>query len=779
MGLSSVNPNAGTFGDATDTVTATVDDKGRVTAIANTPINYNPITGGEDTDPLNYWYMAEPADVGATTTSAITSVTATTSGTVSAYSDSTGVYTDHQGATSGTPVGWASSAVILDGRNLPKSWFKIKTGTDITSQRIWVGWTDGTSTANVNTDTPGSSQSRSGAAFRYSTVPGSPDTTWKAVTFNGVAETITDTGITVVKDTRYDFAIDFINMFAGTPSILFYINGVLVVTQTLTLPDLAIQMFLLTQMVPQVSVVRHLRIAKWHVVGQSTRTAIGVANGVFLTGNVSNLGISPTSTNIYVDIGMAAAVTATVANAQRRLPISITATQIVFRITASLAAGQSAAIRFNVNGTGDNTIRADFGTPSTPTATLVATSSGNLTNGAYSYKTTFVINGFENAPSPASSPNVTVDGTHKQITVGNITTGPTGTSARKVYRTIAGGATYLLQSTVSDNTTTSITDNTADASLGAALPTVNIAVGSAVGALAMAQDDLICWEAFNFVGATTFNIESVGFGYSSAVADGHIFAKGEWDPVNNINSGTGIWGLGGNATSGLAAAWLLKQTTIGNVTQTANAAPGAAKSFTLQIQKNSDSAVSIGGLISLTGTGTSSNTLNINAQLPVTTTFANADNSFFTKGTSGGPSATSVRDMTSYRVAAPDAGIHWFTTGRNGFNNGGLTGSVYFPFFYGAAVMPSATETTSQMPWPVAGTFKYMGSNINGVTGTVTLRVNAADTAITMATGSAGTDMTHTAHVNVGDMVCIKVTQTSGTSGTTQLNGFVIGFLPD
>src|SRR5207237_2535282 len=113
------------------------------------------------------------------------------------------------------------------------------------------------------------------------------------------------------------------------------------------------------------------------------------------------------------------------------------------------------------------------------------------------------------APSPKSTPDVTVDGTHKQVTVGNITTGPSGTTARKVWRTSAGGATYLLLTTINDNTTTTFTDNVADASLGAAVGLGNI-VGSAVGALAMAQDDLICMESLSYVGATTFNTHGMG-----------------------------------------------------------------------------------------------------------------------------------------------------------------------------------------------------------------------------------------------------------------------------
>jgi hypothetical protein len=53
----------------------------------------------------------------------------------------------------------------------------------------------------------------------------------------------------------------------------------------------------------------------------------------------------------------------------------------------------------------------------------------------------------------------------------NIPIGPSGTTGRKVYRTVANGSTYKLLTTIANNTTTTFTDTTADASLGATAPT--------------------------------------------------------------------------------------------------------------------------------------------------------------------------------------------------------------------------------------------------------------------------------------------------------------------
>lgn len=53
----------------------------------------------------------------------------------------------------------------------------------------------------------------------------------------------------------------------------------------------------------------------------------------------------------------------------------------------------------------------------------------------------------------------------KQVTVSSIPTGPTGTLARRVYRTKAGGSEYFLLGQIDNNSGTSFTDNTPDDSL--------------------------------------------------------------------------------------------------------------------------------------------------------------------------------------------------------------------------------------------------------------------------------------------------------------------------
>ena len=103
-------------------------------------------------------------------------------------------------------------------------------------------------------------------------------------------------------------------------------------------------------------------------------------------------------------------------------------------------------------------------------------------NGTYLYKVTLCTGLVESdgtvritgeTQGGTTSASITV--VSHQVSLTAIPTGPAGTVARRVYRTAAGGAdgTQKLVATISDNVTTVYTDNVADASLGAAVPTTN------------------------------------------------------------------------------------------------------------------------------------------------------------------------------------------------------------------------------------------------------------------------------------------------------------------
>lgn len=102
-----------------------------------------------------------------------------------------------------------------------------------------------------------------------------------------------------------------------------------------------------------------------------------------------------------------------------------------------------------------------------PTAALAGAGAGNVNSGTHSYSFAYVVSGVETGAS-AGSNVVTTSGGNGKVDLTGITAGPSGTTARKIYRTIAGDTgSRKLVATISDNVTTTYQDNIADGSLGA------------------------------------------------------------------------------------------------------------------------------------------------------------------------------------------------------------------------------------------------------------------------------------------------------------------------
>jgi hypothetical protein len=127
-------------------------------------------------------------------------------------------------------------------------------------------------------------------------------------------------------------------------------------------------------------------------------------------------------------------------------------------------------------------------TPGLPTASQITTGTGNLDNGTYYYACTFVTADGETAGSTATPTLVTVDGTHKQVALTNIPVSSSSlVTARKIYRTTATPVDaftgtiefrwYRYVGTINDNTTTTYTDNIANATVDAAavIPAISTA----------------------------------------------------------------------------------------------------------------------------------------------------------------------------------------------------------------------------------------------------------------------------------------------------------------
>jgi len=114
--------------------------------------------------------------------------------------------------------------------------------------------------------------------------------------------------------------------------------------------------------------------------------------------------------------------------------------------------------------------------PDAPTLALISpAAAGNVDDGAHDYVVTFVSAAGETTPSSPGVGTVVAKGTNGKIVV-TLPLGPTGTTARKIYRSIAAGHSPLYLATVSDNTTTTYTDNIADANIGVVPGAVTVAL---------------------------------------------------------------------------------------------------------------------------------------------------------------------------------------------------------------------------------------------------------------------------------------------------------------
>lgn len=99
---------------------------------------------------------------------------------------------------------------------------------------------------------------------------------------------------------------------------------------------------------------------------------------------------------------------------------------------------------------------------------------GNVDNGAHRYCATFVTaDGETQAGAISAAVTVADKTTNGKVSLTAIPLGGALVTSRKLYRTAAGGSTYLLLTTIADNTTTTYTDNIADSALGAEAPATN------------------------------------------------------------------------------------------------------------------------------------------------------------------------------------------------------------------------------------------------------------------------------------------------------------------
>jgi len=154
--------------------------------------------------------------------------------------------------------------------------------------------------------------------------------------------------------------------------------------------------------------------------------------------------------------------------------VTIPSAQSIFTVGVRVGSSQmenhaffgNGTIPYKYNGT-DFTRHGVY--PPTQTASFVTGAAGNP-NGAYTYKIVNV-----NSQSVRSNPSTacaTITVTSSRIELTSIPVAPQswGVSTRELYRTVTSGSTWFRVATLADNTTTTYSDNIADASLGVAAP---------------------------------------------------------------------------------------------------------------------------------------------------------------------------------------------------------------------------------------------------------------------------------------------------------------------
>lgn len=151
-----------------------------------------------------------------------------------------------------------------------------------------------------------------------------------------------------------------------------------------------------------------------------------------------------------------------------------------------------------------------------------------------------------------------------------------------------------------------------------------------------------------------------------------------------------------------------------------------------------------------------------------------------------GAVGTPTGQLLAYFVQdTADSSIGWYGAGDRAQNMGGSASDRFFTFGHGDLTASATSETTTQVPWPVPGTFQYISfvySSTSVTTTTFALRKNGVDsTSITFAlanTAGAATlvqDSVLSESVAAGDLINWRYVQNvgGGTFTCVMMCGFI------
>lgn len=492
---------------------------------------------------------------------------------------------------------------------------------------------------------------------------------------------------------------------------------------------------------------------------------------------------NPSTSNKFHAVSfMGAASGSTAASVQTRMPMDFTIINLYVKRAGSASGGERATIRLNVAGV-STSLTANYAVALAPTVALVATSSGNVPNGQHTYKVTFVVNGIEQDAGTFSS-ILTNDGTHRQSTV-SLDIGPTGTTARKIYRAdanVSSTGPWGLIGTVSNNTAVSFTDSVA--TIGASQANTGL-FGFASTLFTVAQDDLVCWEASDFVGLAAININYIVFTYERVnSSDGFVdftLTSTAADTLHCLFAGG--FGSGDFSATDKSDTYLPLAVALINGTACVPNTPTAGKSYTAQMEVGSP-AVAVAPAVTIADANRSARAEGTGT-LPATTAGAAADKNRIRMSISAAPASQTMFLGFQYRAPDPDRNVQIIAGGDPvSLNTLDGTRRFFSPKWGGSVSAQTATEANAQVRWPLAGTFTRFMVRYATLVATsveVSLRINGIATTFVLtadATGVLVSDLSTEVRVAAGDLVTFSYIRTAGAaSGFAPL--FVLGFEAD
>ena len=188
--------------------------------------------------------------------------------------------------------------------------------------------------------------------------------------------------------------------------------------------------------------------------------------------------------------------------------------------------------------------------------TLALATGTNLGIGLYNYYASFVdAHGGETTTSQSAGNSITTTTGNQAVNLTAIATGPTGTVARNIYRTLVGGSIYYRVAQLADNTTTTYSDTVTDASLNGnplAFPHptfggwLDIKNGAGQSKAGIYSDGAFAFDSGNIWsdGLGTLNANAMVAGYNSPTNTTVLLARA------TNGAGTGVAGIQNSATSG-------------------------------------------------------------------------------------------------------------------------------------------------------------------------------------------------------------------------------------